>query len=170
MPSTPRAGASPASIQAAVPWQCHHPIPPPLSQQEHPALKEQPAPSQLPHPHQAARFVTSGLTLAEQLLDMVAFGRGTEQSHAGSLQAVGKGRQGSVPSDARGYHQGLCALSVNGVAPGCLDKAVLCRTRQGGVCGIWPSGVHSAGVGVEVTQWKAASRSVPCPYLQLFQL
>lgn len=36
------------------------------------------------------------------------------------------------------------------------------------MCGIWPLGIRSARV--EVTQWKAASRSVPCPYLQLFQL
>lgn len=53
-------------------------------------------------------------------------------------------------------------------AGSCQDAAVLCRTRQGAVCGICPSGARSARV--KVTQWKAASRSVPCPYLQLFQL
>lgn len=46
--------------------------------------------------------------------------------------------------------------------------AALCRTRQGAVCGIWPWGARSARV--KVTQWKAASRSAPCPYLQPFQL
>lgn len=170
--SMPRAGASPSLTWVAVPWQCHRPLLSPPSQREHPArpgpcsaLKV--APKQLLCPHQTAR-VTSGATLGVQPLDAMTFGRGAEQSHTGSLQSVGKGGQGRIASDAQGYHQGPCILSISGVAPGCQDNAVLCRTRQGGVCGICPSGVCSAHV--EVTQWKAASRSVPCLYLQLFQL
>lgn len=94
-------------------------------------------------------------------LDTTAFGRGAEGSPLVPWRLLG-GRGGD-PSDAQGCHQGSWLLSI------IQDSAAeLCRSRQAGVCGIWPRGARSARA--QVTQWKAASRSVPCPYLQLFQL
>lgn len=53
--------------------------------------------------------------------------------------------------------------------PACCPSLRLCSAGAGRVVcvGSGPGALAQPG---QVTQWKAASRSVPCPYLQLFQL
>lgn len=152
------AGASPSPTCATIPSCPHHPSR--ASRQAWAMLcskgGSQPASPSLSdiqghiwgHPERAA-------------LDTTAFGRGAEGSSLVPWRLLGG--QGGDPSDAQGCHQGPWLLSI------IQDSAAeLCRSRQAGVCGIWPRGARSARA--QVTQWKAASRSVPCPYLQLFQL